>query len=278
MLQRCVNMLLMLLPIAGVAQITNYEVGEVVPDFTGIEIDGTEHNLYEYTAAGKYVLIDFFAYWCGPCVATAPKIQEFYEKYGCNSGSVIVLGNECDAGGTNDHLEAFNESAGLDPLTSYPSWSGMEGNGADICNMYGPAAYPTVALIGPDNKLLHNDIWPIPNIGAIEDAFPPGVLMPKACEVVTAINEQDLSSLAVIAPNQASERVTITWQSATSGTIQFLLFNQMGQLLLTREAQQFSGSDNTLLLEVDQLPEGIYMLEARTADHQTWYKTLQVMR
>jgi hypothetical protein len=53
MLQRCVNMLLMLLPIAGVAQITNYEVGEVVPDFTGIEIDGTEHNLYEYTAAGK---------------------------------------------------------------------------------------------------------------------------------------------------------------------------------------------------------------------------------
>ncbi len=277
MLKVCTYAVLAILPFAGIGQITNYSVGDVVPDFTGIEADGTEHNLYSYTAEGKYVLIDFFAYWCGPCMATAPKIQEFYEKYGCNSGNIVVLGNECDPGGANEHLEAFNEAAGLDPSSAFPSWSGMEGNGADIGNMYGPAAYPTVALIGPDNTLLHYDIWPIPDINAIEDAFPPGVLMPKACEVVTTVGNEEAANQIILAPNPANDYIQLRWQSTVNGAVHIQLLNQYGQVVLLREVTQINGS-NTFQLAVNQLPEGIYIVDASADGLSLWQKTLQVLR
>jgi thiol-disulfide isomerase/thioredoxin len=66
------------------AQTTNYNVGDIVDDFTVTDIYGVEHNLYEYTDAGKHIYLDFFFDTCGPCQTWQPTFSEFYDKYGCN--------------------------------------------------------------------------------------------------------------------------------------------------------------------------------------------------
>ena len=66
-------------------------------DFTVTDLNGNEHTLSEYLDAGKYVCIDFFAYWCGPCAAHAPYFTEIYNTYGCNGGDVIFMSMEYEA-------------------------------------------------------------------------------------------------------------------------------------------------------------------------------------
>lgn len=76
------------LPILANAQATNYNVGDVVDDFTVVDTEGVEHNLYSITASGKYVFLDFFFVNCGPCQTWQATYNQLHDKYGCNEGEV----------------------------------------------------------------------------------------------------------------------------------------------------------------------------------------------
>lgn len=73
-------------------QAAKEEKQEVTPayDFTLIDQYGNSHTLSDYK--GKVVFLNFWATWCPPCKKEMPDIQFLYEKYGKNSGEVIILG------------------------------------------------------------------------------------------------------------------------------------------------------------------------------------------
>lgn len=64
--------------------------GLMFTDFTIEGSDGQSVSFSEYVGKGKYVLVDFWAGWCGPCKREIPNIREIYDKY--NGEDFTVLG------------------------------------------------------------------------------------------------------------------------------------------------------------------------------------------
>jgi thiol-disulfide isomerase/thioredoxin len=67
-------------------------VGAQVPEFAFTDFDGRARKFSEFRA--KYVLIDFWATWCKPCLADIPHLKELYEKYKGNGFEILGMDSE----------------------------------------------------------------------------------------------------------------------------------------------------------------------------------------
>uniref|UniRef100_A0A7C4YSS6 TlpA family protein disulfide reductase n=1 Tax=candidate division WOR-3 bacterium TaxID=2052148 RepID=A0A7C4YSS6_UNCW3 len=114
--------------------------------FTLKNLNGEMVNLEDFK--DKYVLIDFWATWCGPCVKAMPYIVELYNKYGGDKFTVIgiALDNEID-------VKNFVESRNIPYLI-------LLGNN-DIAMYYNVRYIPTIVLLSPDkenSKIIYKNV------------------------------------------------------------------------------------------------------------------------
>ena len=123
--------------------------GKPAPDFEAEAPDGTMHRLSEYTGRGQYVLIDFWASWCGPCIGSFPFMKELYASY--KDRGLVFLGVSCDK----------NRDAWLKALEKHQlPWTALRSPArkGDACELYGVTGIPAVILINPDGKVLSTDL------------------------------------------------------------------------------------------------------------------------
>lgn len=237
--------------LTGFTQVQNYNVGDIVDDFTVTDTDGNEHNLYSITAQGKYVFLDFFFVDCGPCQTWQPTFSELHDKYGCNEGEVYCLsinrGND-----TDEDVIAYEEMYG-GPFNHAPAAS-MDGGSGAVDTNFGVSAYPTFCLINPNNEIINLDIWPLTGVETFEAAFPAGFEPePASCNILN-IGVLENSFNFSIYPNPVSPNETIQMRlsEVTSGTV--TLYSISGQKLFNRS---FDGQE--IVLDV-KLSSGTYFV------------------
>ena len=113
------------------------------PDFTVLDGEGNEVHLSDF--AGKPVVINFWATWCGPCKSELPAFDEMYQTYG--EDMVFLMLNVTDGGrDTVDSVKAFVEENGF----SFPVYYDTT---LMASAMYGASSIPLTVFILPDGTL-----------------------------------------------------------------------------------------------------------------------------
>ena len=137
-------------------------VGDRAPDFALKALDGRELKLDDFR--GKYVLLDFWATWCAPCLAEMPNLQAIRDRH-ADDPRFILIGVSLDdqAASAARMVKALNLS-----------WrQGLAGPDSPVVAAYGATAIPATFLIGPDGTILARDLRGEKTKGAVAGALRP---------------------------------------------------------------------------------------------------------
>ena len=119
-------------------------VGRQYTDLQLKDFNGQTHRLSEYVGKGKWVLIDFWASWCGPCRDETPFVIKAYNDY--KDKGLIVLGIP-----VQDKQDATKEAMKQLGI-HYPQL--LDPGATTLAEEYGVNGIPHLFLFGPDGKVL----------------------------------------------------------------------------------------------------------------------------
>ena len=136
-------------------------IGKPFIDFEAELPDSTVHRLSEYAGKGQYVLLDFWASWCGSCIRSFPMLMELHGKY--HEKGLLIIGISHDRN-PDAWRYALGQHACPWPMLheTTASWEGH----TSASDLYAIEYFPTFVLLDPAGQVIFS---PYEEHGFVED-------------------------------------------------------------------------------------------------------------
>ncbi len=122
--------------------------GMKAPDFSMTDISGETVFLSSYK--GKFVLLDFWASWCGPCRAEHPHLVKLYDKFRESGFDILSVSIDVDR-------KKWENAIQKDKLT-WTQISDLQGSNGPVYNIYGITSILANFLIDPSGVIISKDL------------------------------------------------------------------------------------------------------------------------
>jgi peroxiredoxin len=135
---------------ASINEARSTSIGAIAPDFIQADPNGQPVRLSDFR--GKYVLLDFWASWCGPCRAENPNVVKAYNRY--SDKNFTVLSVSLDQPGKKDAWLAAIKADGLNwtQVSDLRFWNNT------AARQYAIKAIPQNFLIDPTGKIIGKNL------------------------------------------------------------------------------------------------------------------------
>ena len=129
-------------------RLADFGVGSVMPNFTLKTPDGKDISLKDFK--GKYVLVDFWASWCGPCLREMPNVVKLYKE--CKGKNFEIFGVSLD-----NKKDAWVKAIKANGM-KWPQGSDLKGWGSEPARLCNVSAIPFTVLIDPEGEVIAIDL------------------------------------------------------------------------------------------------------------------------
>ena len=121
----------------------DHTVGKTITAFKAKKMDGAEVN-FPADYKGKVVMLDFWATWCGPCMAEVPALTKAYQEF--QPKGIEILGISLDQPKSDDKVKSVTAEKNM----TWPQVYDGKGWQAEIAMLYGINSIPAALLVDGD--------------------------------------------------------------------------------------------------------------------------------
>ena len=206
-------------------------VGKPAPDFEVTDLKDKKLALKDYR--GQVVLLDFWATWCGPCIAEMPKVKKAYEKY--KDQKFQIIGISLDR--SQPPLDAYIEKEGI-------TWHNYWDKNREVRNLYKVWGIPTTFLIDGEGVIRKASLGGFDVETAVAELVEENLAKQADSTIDTPVDSPEIAELVV--------HITAPKPGETNGTMRLkdkvVDFDEMATLL-TKAVEE---STKTLIIQAER--------------------------
>lgn len=125
-------------------------IGKDFIDFTMKNSKGEYVSLSDYVGKGKYVFVDFWASWCGPCIQEMPNVVKAYEKYKNKDFEIVGVSLDKDEDKWLQGIKDLN--------MTWPQMSDLKLWESEVVELYAIRGIPHTILLDKEGKIIAKDL------------------------------------------------------------------------------------------------------------------------